>query len=195
MSSQTLKDKSIYNDHVFGFVPETKSEIMVFEQQQLRYVDQVLPVRSVRKTQTDLSDRGRSIQTYENDFELVIRTTKEMEYLLVNHFGAPAGKKSGGLQDKITNARIPRTGKSLPQKCIQMMRKLVTIRNALVHDQGVNSIDREEFATGWWEVHRQLKIFLYGKKANVSLTHPQQLQNKTRYLPNSSYRSLRFNHS
>ena len=155
---------------------------MVFKKQ--RYVDELVPVRSIRGTHRDIIARGSSIPTYQNVFELVIRATKEMEHLLVNHFGAPAGKKSGGLQDKITNAIIPRTGMSLPPIFIQKMRKLVTIRNSLVHDQGVNSIDREEFATLWREVHSQLKTFSIGKKARVPQTDPQrqqQHQNKTKY--------------
>ena len=123
----------------------------------LRYVDEVLPVPSARETLTDMGASGSSIAKYQNDFELVIRTTKEMEYLLETHFGVPAGKKSGGLHDKITAARIPRTGKPLPRNCIRKMRKLVTIRNALVHDQHVNSIDSDEFAIGWQEVERELK--------------------------------------
>jgi hypothetical protein len=38
---------------------------------------------------------------YKNDFELVIRATKDLEHLLEKGFDAPSGK-SVGLHDKIT---------------------------------------------------------------------------------------------
>ena len=103
---------------------------------------------------------GSSIAQCKNDFELVIRATKELEFLLETHFGAPAGKDSGGLHDKITMARIPATGAPLPKDVVRRMRKLVTIRNALVHDREVNEIDRTEFRQGWLAVERELKDYL-----------------------------------
>lgn len=38
---------------------------------------------------------------YKNDFELVIRATKDLEHLLETGFGAPSGKNVG-LHDKIS---------------------------------------------------------------------------------------------
>ena len=99
---------------------------------------------------------GSSIAACKNDFELVIRATKELEYLLEKDFGVSGGKNSGGLHDKISAARIPHTGQPLSHNVIRKMRKLVTIRNALVHDRDVNSIDRAEFARGWQEVEKEL---------------------------------------
>ena len=85
-----------------------------------------------------------------NDFELVIRATKELEWLLETHFRAPDGKDHG-LHDKITAARDPQ-GNPLPPAVVRKMRKLVTIRNALVHDREYNAIDdRAAFARGFDE--------------------------------------------
>ena len=78
--------------------------------------------------------QASSIASCKNDFELVIRATKELEWLLETHFGAPDGKNVG-LHDKISAARDPRNQKPLPEKIIRRMRKLFTIRNALVHDR------------------------------------------------------------
>ena len=104
--------------------------------------------------------QASSIASCKNDFELVIRATKELEWLLETHFGAPDGKNVG-LHDKITAARDPRTNAPLPEKVVRRMRKLVTIRNALVHDRAVNAIpDRPDFVAGWQEVERALKEML-----------------------------------
>ena len=101
--------------------------------------------------------QASSIASCKNDFELVIRATKELEWLLETHFGAPDGKNVG-LHDKISAARDPRNQKPLPEKIIRRMRKLVTIRNALVHDRNVNAIpDRPDFVAGWQEVEARLQ--------------------------------------
>ena len=54
-----------------------------------------------------------SLSRCKNDFELVIRATKELEWLLETHFNAPSGKDHG-LHDKITHARDRTTGQPLP---------------------------------------------------------------------------------
>mmetsp|Transcript_73012 Transcript_73012/g.208105 ORF Transcript_73012/g.208105 Transcript_73012/m.208105 type:complete len:118 (+) Transcript_73012:200-553(+) len=96
-----------------------------------------------------------SISSTKNDFELVIRATKELEYILETHFGAPSGKNVG-LHDKISAARLP-DGGPLSSSVTRKMRKLVTIRNALVHDREVNAIDdRAAFVKDWESVEAAL---------------------------------------
>ena len=98
-----------------------------------------------------------SISRTKNDFELVIRATKELEWILETQFGAPDGK-TVGLHDKISAARIPGSGQPLPEAVTRKMRKLVTIRNSLVHDREVNSIaDRSGFVKDWQEVDTTVK--------------------------------------
>lgn len=100
------------------------------------------------------------ISACKNDFELVIRATKELEWLLETHFSAPSGK-TVGLHEKITAARNPQDGKPLPNNIQKRMRYLVTIRNQLVHDREVNAIpDRTSFAAGWDEVERELQAMM-----------------------------------
>jgi hypothetical protein len=106
-----------------------------------------------------------SISRYKNDFELVIRATKELEWLLETHFGAPSGK-TVGLHDKISAARTPE-GQPLSDNVKRRMRYLVTIRNSLVHDREVNSIpDRPSFIKGFDEVEVELKQMLPSASSN-----------------------------
>ena len=96
-----------------------------------------------------------SISRTKNDFELVIRATKELEWILETQFGAPNGK-TVGLHDKISAARIPGSQQPLPEAVTRKMRKLVTIRNSLVHDREVNAIaDRQGFVKDWQEVRQR----------------------------------------
>ena len=102
---------------------------------------------------------GSSIADCKNDFELVVRATKELEHLLETHFEAPSGKNVG-LHDKISAARTP-SGGSLSQNTVKRMRYLVTIRNSLVHDREVNAIpNRPDFVRGWKEVEAELKTHI-----------------------------------
>ena len=99
-----------------------------------------------------------AISQCKNDFELVVRATKELEFLLETHFGAPSGKEHG-LHDKITAAR--HDGRPLPDTLQRQMRKLVTIRNKLVHDRDFNAIpERSEFAASFDSVEKELKRML-----------------------------------
>ena len=75
-------------------------------------------------------------------------------------FGAPSAK-TVGIHDKISAARDPSDNRPLPEKITRKMRKLVTIRNALVHDRDVNAIaDRPAFVQDWNEVEAALKAMV-----------------------------------
>jgi hypothetical protein len=63
-----------------------------------------------------------SYTRYSNDFELVIRATKDMEHLLESKFGAPSGKQVG-LHDKISHVE---QSIGLSKDTVRQMRKLVT---------------------------------------------------------------------
>jgi hypothetical protein len=68
------------------------------------------------------SSSSQSYLQYKNDFELVIRATKDLEFLLETQFGAPSTNQTG-LHDKITHAQ---QSAGLPQETIKKMRYLVT---------------------------------------------------------------------
>ena len=94
---------------------------------------------------------------YKNDFELVIRATKDLEYMLESEFDAPAGKTIG-LHDKISHAE---ENFGLSKETVKKMRYLVTIRNKLVHEKGYNSLpDRKAFAKSFDSVECELKEVL-----------------------------------
>ena len=104
-----------------------------------------------------------SIARYSNDFELVIRATKELEFLLETHFLPPltvSQDKTIGLHDKISMARLP-NGQPLPDDAIRKMRFLVTLRNKLVHDHDCNSIPAwSRFVRDFDEVEASLRALL-----------------------------------
>jgi len=72
----------------------------------------------------------------DNDYELVIKSAKELEFLLEDSFGAH-GK---GLHEKISSAS------GLSSQLVRDMRFLATIRNKLIHERGFDHIpDRAAF--------------------------------------------------
>jgi hypothetical protein len=90
-----------------------------------------------------------------NDFELAIRSSKELEWILEQEFGA-SGK---GLHEKITSAshKCPELTPSL----VRNMRYLATIRNKLVHERGFDAIpDRSLFITKFETSQQELKTML-----------------------------------
>ena len=96
---------------------------------------------------------------YKNDFELVIRATKDLEHLLETGFGAPSGK-TVGLHDKITATQ---NSHGLSQETVKKLRYLVTIRNKLVHDHDFNRLpDRAHFAKSYDLVEKELRDKLKG---------------------------------
>jgi hypothetical protein len=71
-----------------------------------------------------------------NDYELAIKASKDLEYILERHFGA----QGRGLHEKISTAR------GLSPNLARDMRYLATIRNKLIHERGFDAIpDRQEF--------------------------------------------------
>mmetsp|Transcript_70186 Transcript_70186/g.196712 ORF Transcript_70186/g.196712 Transcript_70186/m.196712 type:complete len:116 (+) Transcript_70186:168-515(+) len=92
-----------------------------------------------------------------NDFELCIRSSKELEHLLDTEFGA-SGK---GLHEKITSCE-----NHLTPDMVKHMRYLATIRNKLVHEHDFNKIpDRAKFIKNFEQSAKELKEIL--KKRNA----------------------------
>eukprot|EP00980_Cylindrotheca_fusiformis_P011216 scaffold2574_cov98-Cylindrotheca_fusiformis.AAC.6 len=102
---------------------------------------------------------------YKNDFELVIRATKDLEYLLETQFDAPSGK-TVGLHDKISHAEQTA---GLSNDTVRKMRKLVTIRNKLVHEHDFNALEnRKEFARSYDGVEKELREILKQRNGSSS---------------------------
>lgn len=98
----------------------------------------------------------QSVGRYANDFELIVRAAKELEELLEKHFGSP-DTKDKGLHDKISDARTP-SGAPLPAELVRRLRKLVTIRNKLIHDYDFNAIpDRADFVKSFDAADAELR--------------------------------------
>jgi hypothetical protein len=74
---------------------------------------------------------------YVNDFELAIKTSKDLELMLARSFGA-SGR---GLHEKINSV-----AGQLPDGTIRQLRYIATIRNRIIHEQGFDRIpDRGAF--------------------------------------------------
>eukprot|EP00578_Thalassiosira_sp_NH16_P026360 CAMPEP_0181102914 /NCGR_PEP_ID=MMETSP1071-20121207/14579_1 /TAXON_ID=35127 /ORGANISM="Thalassiosira sp., Strain NH16" /LENGTH=119 /DNA_ID=CAMNT_0023185939 /DNA_START=22 /DNA_END=381 /DNA_ORIENTATION=- len=109
------------------------------------------------------STSSSSYLQYKNDFELVIRATKDLEYLLETGFDAPSGKNVG-LHDKITATQ---NSHGLSPDTVKKLRYLVTIRNRLVHDHNFNALpDRVHFAKSYDSVEKELKEKLKGSSSS-----------------------------
>ena len=90
--------------------------------------------------------QSNSIVNCSNDYELVIRASKELEFLLETSFSATNGKQSG-LHDKISSAR-QLNGQQLPDGLVRKMRYLATLRSKLIHDRECHNIpDRTRFSS------------------------------------------------
>ncbi|KAI2494977.1 hypothetical protein MHU86_19537 [Fragilaria crotonensis] len=110
------------------------------------------------------SPSKQSYLQYTNDFELVIRATKDLEHLLETEFGAPSTKQTG-LHDKISHAQA---SAGLTPDTVRRMRYLVTLRNKLVHDHEFNSLpDRQYFASSYDQVEKELKMHLSKRKGKT----------------------------
>lgn len=68
----------------------------------------------------------------QNDFQLVIEASKELEYLLATHFGADGR----GLHERISSA-----AHQLPPPTVRTLRFVASVRNALVHDYSVKRLE------------------------------------------------------
>ena len=82
-----------------------------------------------------------------NDFELVVRASKELETLLANAFGATGQ----GLHEKISSSA------GLPVDLAKRMRYVATLRNRLVHDLSYNALDdRASFVAAYTDSRARL---------------------------------------
>ncbi|KAL6773653.1 hypothetical protein ACKKBG_A21995 [Auxenochlorella protothecoides x Auxenochlorella symbiontica] len=96
-----------------------------------------------------------------NDYELVCRSSKELEHVLTVGFGAQ-GK---GLHEKATYVE-----QYLSPDLIRKIRYLATIRNKLVHEYDFNSIpNRQQFLNNFHIAQSELQAALrqHGRIQNV----------------------------
>lgn len=97
-----------------------------------------------------------------NHYELAIKTSKDLEHLLEQEWGAE-GK---GLHEKISWVQ-QHSNPPLPEDLVRRMRFLATVRNKLIHDVTYNRIeDRERFIKAYEQSKREIREVLVrrGKK-------------------------------
>ena len=94
-----------------------------------------------------------------NDYELVIRSSKDLEYFLEVEFGA-TGK---GLHEKISSIQHSQ----LPDALVRKMRFLATIRNKLIHQRGFDEIpDRDGFIRSFEQSKLELATIIKERSNN-----------------------------
>jgi hypothetical protein len=101
---------------------------------------------------------GISASHSSNDYELVIKSSKDLEYILELEFGA----KGKGLHEKISDV-----DNQLSTDLIKRMRYLATIRNKLIHERGFDAIpDRSKFIIAYEDSKKEIQTFLKNKKGD-----------------------------
>ncbi len=99
--------------------------------------------------QEKLRGAGGGFRYISNDFELAIRSSKQLEHILETEFRC----EGRGLHEKLNNS-----GYALSQNLIRSMRYLATIRNKLIHEVGFDEIpDRRYFLQQYEEAYKELK--------------------------------------
>ena len=94
-----------------------------------------------------------------NDFELVVRVTKELEHILTAFFGAEAR----GLHEKISAVEG-----TLPTPLVRRLRSLATIRNKLIHERGFDALpDRPRFIRDYEAARHELDGLLAYREAKL----------------------------
>jgi hypothetical protein len=108
-----------------------------------------------------------SFLTCNNDYEFVIKASKELEYILEHDFGA-TGK---GLHEKISSAQsrgelgTSSSNNASQRQLVKDMRYLATIRNKLIHERGFDAIpDRSTFQETFTRSVDELAQLLVKKK-------------------------------
>ena len=95
-----------------------------------------------------------------NDYELVIKSSKELEYFLEEEFHA----KGKGLHEKISSVQS-----DLPDSLCKRIRFLATIRNKLIHERGFDAIpDRSAFIASFESSKQELVTIIKARNSNSS---------------------------
>jgi len=100
---------------------------------------------------------SKSIGSYSNDFELVVRAIKNLETNLEENFGSPRDSECG-VREKIEEARVPTTGEPLPASLVLRLSSLAKERNKIIHNVYVNGLtSRREFVKEYDACIRELE--------------------------------------
>ncbi|KAL4457561.1 hypothetical protein ABPG75_012426 [Micractinium tetrahymenae] len=120
---------------------------------------QCLSAVNTVQTLVTTQDGNQDIVLTRNDYELVIRASKDLEHVLEVCLGAQ-GK---GLHEKCTSVQGV-----IPPDLQRKIRYLATIRNKLVHERDFHHIpDRARFVESYQIAERELKevVARHGRRA------------------------------
>jgi hypothetical protein len=102
-----------------------------------------------------------------NIYEMVIKTSKELEGFLVSEFGA-TGK---GLHEKISSVQT-----QLTPQLVKRMRYLATIRNKVVHGETADIPDRSGFIRAYESSKSELRTIINARRLRQEEEEAQQQQ-------------------
>lgn len=95
----------------------------------------------------------------ENDYQLAIETSKELEYLLEKEFNA----HGQGLHEKVSSVE-----RSIPVPTVRSIRYVATLRNRLIHDRDMRALpDRQQFIKKFDDAMVELNVIIEKKRMDA----------------------------
>ncbi|RLN58806.1 hypothetical protein BBJ28_00004418 [Nothophytophthora sp. Chile5] len=103
---------------------------------------------------------GKGFVYSENDYQLAIETSKELEYVLEKEFGA----FGGGLHEKVSSVES-----ALPVPTMRSIRYIATLRNKLIHDREMRALpDRKQFIKKFDDSMEELRVLIDKKRLDAA---------------------------
>ncbi|RLN95430.1 hypothetical protein BBJ28_00003502 [Nothophytophthora sp. Chile5] len=103
---------------------------------------------------------GKGFVYSENDYQLAIEISKELEYVLEKEFGA----FGGGLHEKASSVES-----ALPVPTVRSIRYIATLRNKLIHDREMRELpDRKKFIKKFDDSMEELRVLIEKKRLDAA---------------------------
>ncbi|KAG1686194.1 hypothetical protein DVH05_007076 [Phytophthora capsici] len=95
-----------------------------------------------------------------NDYQLAIEASKELEYLLEKEFNA----HGQGLHERVTSVET-----AIPQRTVRSIRYVATLRNQLIHNREMKALpDRQQFIKKFDDAMVELNIIIEKKRLDAT---------------------------
>ncbi|GMF12935.1 unnamed protein product [Phytophthora lilii] len=102
---------------------------------------------------------GKKFAYSDNDYQLAIEASKELEYLLEQEFGA----HGQGLHEKVSSVES-----AVPVPTVRSIRYVATLRNRLIHDRDMRALpDRQKFINNFDNAMAELNIIIEKKRLDA----------------------------
>ncbi|CEG42643.1 uncharacterized protein PHALS_12901 [Plasmopara halstedii] len=102
---------------------------------------------------------GKKFLYSDNDYQLAIEASKELEYILESEFQA----YGQGLHEKVSSIE-----RAIPVPTIRSIRYVATLRNRLIHDREMKALpDRQAFIKNFDNAMAELNILIDKKRLDT----------------------------